>query len=115
MQTHKDYDHEHDKVRQMFLDRLEDRAGEMERAQAALLTAGGEDEQPLDRWKHGGVTVREMPPDEQDILRISVGGGPNLPVSVNYCVFRGNRHHCIHLLKRALAALEARDGDAKDR
>lgn len=43
--------------------------------------------------------------DEQGILRISVGGGDHLPVTLNYCTIRGSVGDCIKMLEMALDAL----------
>ena len=46
-----------------------------------------------------------MPDDEHGVLRMSIGGGDNLPVTLNYCVVRGGIGQCIELLEKALKAL----------
>jgi hypothetical protein len=103
MQTHEDEGH-----RRKFLNRLQERADDMVRDRASEITAGKEGEAELGRWKHAGVHVTHLPPDEQGILRISIGGGLDI-VPMNYCVFRGDRGPCIYLLKKAIRALEAVD------
>ena len=112
MQTHDDRSHNPiiDSIpresEEDFMGRLRDRADEAMRAGSSTITAGKEGEQALEKWKANGVHVQRLPEDEQGVLRISIGGGPNLPVALNYCSFRGNRRHCLHLLKKAVAALE---------
>lgn len=43
--------------------------------------------------------------DPQGILRLSIGGGEHLPVTMNYVVVRGKIGQCIELLEKALVAL----------
>ena len=100
METHQDDSHRHP-----FMDRLRQRADEMIKDKQSEITAGKDGEPILEAWKACGVSVRHLPPDEQGILRISVGGGET-PVGFNYCVFRGDLEPCIDLLRKALAALE---------
>ncbi len=101
MQTHEDTAH-----RTEFLERLTRRADEMVRDKKSEITAGKEGEEPLAEWNHAGVGVRHMPDDEQDILRISIGGGAT-PLPLNYCVIRGTVGKCIDLLEMAIVALKA--------
>lgn len=107
MQTHDDRDY-HSDFRTRWLDSLEAKADRMQAAGQSKITGGDDGEQPLAEWQHKSVQVRHMPPDEHGILRISIGGGQDTPVELNYCVFRGNRGHCIDLLRKALKAMEAR-------
>jgi hypothetical protein len=69
--------------------------------------AGGlPDESVLAEWRYKTLSIVERPEDEQKIVRISVGGGvPGADIS--YCVFRGDRTQCAHLLETAAAALRA--------
>lgn len=97
MQTHEDRD---------FIDRLHRRAASMMRNGASEITAGRADEVALLEYKSHGVHVRQLPPDEQGILRISIGGGIE-KLDCNYCVFRGDRAKCVFLLRAALNAMEA--------
>ena len=97
MQTHED--------RSVFLEKLHQRASEMTRNKESEITAGRDGEEPLAKWKHGGVSVCHMPEDEQGILRISVGGSDVVPL--NYCVIRGDLGRCIDLLEKAIKALRA--------
>ncbi len=99
-QTHEDRDST------AFLERLEERADGAVAAGASQIASGAPGEEPLDGWEAHGVQVCQLPPDEQRILRISIGGGPVTPVAVNYCTFRGDRGHCVELLRRALRAME---------
>lgn len=106
MQTHDD--REFSEFRRKWLESLEAKADKMRAAGQSKITGGDEGENPLAEWEHKGILCRHMPPDEHGILRISVGGGQDTPVEVNYCVFRGNRGHCIDLLRKALKAMESR-------
>jgi hypothetical protein len=101
MQTHQDSD-----FRAEWLDSLKAKADRIAGAGGSTITAGTDDEQPLNQWKRRGIEVRELPADEHGILRISVGGGEDTPVSLNYCVFRGNHAKCVDLLRNALIALQ---------
>jgi len=103
MQSHDDRDFRHD-----WLKSLEEKADRMQAAGESKITGGAEGEQSLAEWEHSGVVVRHLPPDEHNILRISIGGGRDTPVELNYCVFRGNRGSCIDLLRKALKAMESR-------
>jgi hypothetical protein len=77
---------------------------------ASEITAGRHDEVPLREWTYGDVVVRQMPPDEHGVLRISVGGWPG-PA---YCVFRGDPDHCLELLHRAYLAMTNADPEDTD-
>ena len=105
MQTHDDRD-----FRSEWLNSLAEKAQQMTDARESEITAGKDSEKPLAEWKHKGVGVMHLPPDEHGILRISIGGGEDTPVDVKYCVFRGNRGHCVDLLRKALKALETGPG-----
>ncbi len=99
MMTHENSNHS-------FIERLRERAEKAEKAAASTITAGGDNERELARWKaSNGLHVRHMPDDEQGILRISCGGGEHLPVTMNYLVIRGGVGKCIELLEKALVAL----------
>lgn len=106
MQSHNDQDFM--QFRKEWLESLESKADRMAAAGQSKIAGGEEGEQPLAEWQHKGVCCRHMPPDEHGILRISIGGGQDTPIELNYCVFRGNRGHCIDLLRKALKAMEAR-------
>lgn len=101
MQTHMDSDQA-----PAWLDQLRTRAGIVQAMGQSQITAGKPGEEALATWKANGVSIRHMPPDEQGILRISIGGGDDLPVPLNYLVFRGEHAKCINLLRAALKALE---------
>ena len=105
MQSHDDRDFQRD-----WLASLEEKADRMREAGKSEITGGKEGEKPLAEWKDKGITVQHMPPDEHGILRISVGGGQDIPIPLNYCVFRGNRGHCVDLLRIALKAMEKGPG-----
>lgn len=98
MQTHEDDSHFE------FLNRLRERAETMVRGKASEITAGKEGEDPLATWRDGSMYVTHMPPDEQGILRVSIGGGVT-EVNLDYCVIRGGVGACIALLERAIEAL----------
>ena len=99
MQTHGDAEHN-------FITRLRERAANANAAAASVITAGEKDEQELGSWKaSNGVHCRHLPDDPQGILRLSVGGGEHLPVTMNYVVVRGKIGQCIELLEKALVAL----------
>lgn len=102
MQSHRDVDFQQSE----FLKTLEQRAEQIKSEGKSKITAGVDGEPVVSEWKHDGIFVRQMPDDPQGILRISVGGGDHLPVTVNYMTFRGSRGQCVDLLRRALKALE---------
>ena len=102
MQTHDDGQHN---IRSEFMERLRARAHESQTIGASTITSGSIGEVPLAKWKHRGIHVTHMPDDEQGILRISVGGGNNTPVVLNYCTIRGSVGECIELLERTIKAL----------
>ena len=106
MQTHKN-----DDFVDRFLERLEERAEKGKREKTASITAGKEGEPTLAHWKAEGFDCVQRPEDSQGILRISVGGGPNTPVKLNYLTFRGDHSQCVDLLRKALKALESRDAN----
>jgi hypothetical protein len=85
---------------------LQEKAVEMERLKKSTITAGKPEETPIAGWKRNGVSVTQLPDDEHGILRISIGGGSDLPREINYCTFRGEHGKCIELLRKALKALE---------
>lgn len=93
-----------------FLKRLKERADSMMENKASTITAGEDGKQPLAKWKSHTIHCKHMPADEQDVLRISIGGGDDLvggTLELNYCVIRGDRGKCIDLLRKALKALRA--------
>lgn len=97
---------DHDDDAQDFVRRLEERAGAAMSAQTSTIAGGVPGEEVQDQWQARGVHVRQLPPDEQGILRISIGGGPRTPVQLNYCTFRGPHGDCVDLLRKVLAAME---------
>ena len=101
MQTHDDHD-----ARREWLRDLEAKAERMTSTKQSEITAGKGDERVLAEWNANSIGVRQLPPDEHGILRISIGGGAT-PIPLNYCVFRGEHGECVDLLRKALAALEA--------
>jgi len=99
MQTHEDSQHK-------FIAELRERAAKANTAAASVIAAGEKDEQELGSWKaSNGVHCRHLPDDPQGILRLSIGGGEHLPVTMNYVVVRGRVGQCIELLEKALVAL----------
>lgn len=102
MQSHFDSEHE----QKAFLQRLKERAGRATESNLSRITAGGSGEKELASWKgSNGVHVRHLPDDEQGILRISAGGGSDLPLPMEYLVIRGSVGKCIALLEKAIVAL----------
>lgn len=85
---------------------LKSRAEKMRAEGSSQITGGKPGEDPLNEWECNGIHLVHLPNDPQKILRISIGGGNNLPVALNYCVFRGDRQACVELLRKALEALE---------
>jgi len=99
MQTHEDSEH-------IFIATLKERAAKANTAAASVIAAGEKDEQELGSWRaSNGVHCRHLPDDPQGILRLSIGGGEHLPVTMNYVVVRGKIGNCIELLEKALVAL----------
>lgn len=100
MQTHDNSNHSD------FMNKLRERAAEAEKKGTGSIAAGADEEAPLAVWKaSNGIHCRHMPDDPQGLLRISVGGGDHLPVTLNYASIRGNVGQCIALLEKALVAL----------
>ena len=101
MQTHEDAAHQ-----RLFMDQLRKRADESKERGDGRITAGAPGEKPICQWTaENGLYCKHMPPDPQGILRISIGGGEHLPVTLNYLTVRGPVGECIALLEKALAAL----------
>ena len=103
MQTHLDSD-----FGKRFMETLEKRADNIAAAGKSKLSYGADGEPILDEYVSDGVHFRRMPDDPQGILRISIGGGDDMPVALNYCTYRGTRFKCIELLEKVLAALKTR-------
>ena len=99
MQTHEDSDFDREQ-QEKWLRELEEKAKKMTDEGASEITAAP----ALLEWKHGRVTVRQLPDDEHGILRISIGGG-DTPLGEDYCTFRGDREQIVALLNRAHGAL----------
>jgi hypothetical protein len=93
------------------MDRLEERASDDFLAGRSKITGGLKNEEIICEWQARGVHVRQLPDDEQGILRISVGGGNETPVPLNYLVFRGKHSQCVDLLRKALVALQEGPSD----
>lgn len=102
MQSHLDDDFRRD----MFMGRLEERAKEIHEQGRSQITGGREGEEAIAEWQRRGIHVKQLPEDEQGILRISIGGGTETPVELNYCVFRGKHSKCVDLLRKALVAMQ---------
>jgi len=103
MQTHDNSNHG---LREQFLNELRGKADRMGAKGTSSITAGELNEESICEWKgSNGVHCRKMPDDEHKVLRISIGGGEHLPVTLNYCVVRGGVGQCIELLEKAIAAL----------
>jgi hypothetical protein len=100
MQTHRDSDSNR------FMERLIERAKDDRAAGRSNITGGKEGEESIAEWKARGVHVRQLPDDEQGILRISIGGSQDTSFPLNYLVFRGKQSACIELLREALIALQ---------
>lgn len=88
------------------MERLRERADENERRGLSQIAGGKPEEPVLEEWESNGVHVRHLPDDEQQILRISIGGGGLAAVEHNYCVFRGPHGACVDLLRKVLRAME---------
>lgn len=94
MQTHDDFDYA----------RLQERAEQMVREKASQITAGKPGEIVLRSYEAtNGVDVTQLPEDEQDIYRISVGGHDS--ENIAYCVYRGDPGKCAALLDNAAKAI----------
>ena len=107
MDSHFDREHRQIPTKSHFLKELERRAKKIREAGQSQITGGIEGEEELARWEHGGIHVVVRPDDPQGIIRISIGGGHDLPVNLNYCTIRGDVGKCIALLEQAIAALRA--------
>lgn len=99
-QSHSDLSHESQK----FMEKLTIRANEMTEKRLSEIAGGKESEQELGNWLIDGIGIIHRPEDEQNILRISIGGG-NTPLPLNYCTFRGDLGACIDLLEKVISAL----------
>ena len=97
MKTHDDLSH-----LDIDLEELRKRAERMAAQRESLIASQGMNE-ALRRWSDGAITVFELPPDPQNILRISIGGGSS---AINYCSFRGDIKKVEQLLTLALHAIQ---------
>ena len=102
MQSHEDRSHSNE-----FMKRLMERAEKCVKEKSSQIAGGREGEGVLDEWGANTFHVKQLPDDEQGILRISIGGGSEV-VPLDYCVFRGDRLACLNLLRKAVKALETR-------
>ena len=98
MGSHIDDDHA---ARREFLKELNLRAEIMSELSRNDLQDGN----VLADWRHDGMRCQLLPDDRQGILRISIGGGEDIPVG-DYCNIRGDIGKCIRLLERAVVALK---------
>ena len=102
-QSHENMSHDQNQ----FMDELKRRAEKGRQSGNASITAGSEGEPVLASWRgKNGVEVVHRPKDPQGILRISVGGGRDTPVKLDYCTIRGGVGACIELLEKAIEALK---------
>ena len=93
------------KMPKLDMDRLRERARAMVANGESQITGGKFGEPVLAEWQAKNKTrVTQRPDDEQDICRISVGGGIQ-GADLTYAVFRGDRIKCAFLLEMAAAAL----------
>lgn len=103
MQSHDNGSHS---LREEFLNALRGKADRMGAKGTSSIASGELNEEPICVWKgSNGVHCRKLPDDEHKVLRISIGGGDHLPVTLNYCTVRGDIGQCIELLEKALKAL----------
>lgn len=101
MQTHHDNWHQ---SADPFMERLRERAEQMDGK--SKIAAGAPDEKPVAEWRHKNVDVKHLPNDEQDILRVSVGGIIASTPRFIYCSFRGPVGQCIAALEQAIEAMK---------
>ena len=99
MGSHRDVDHN---LRKHVMDSLS--------LKAELLSDLGKNrianEKVLDEWTHDGIRCQLLPDDEYGVLRLSIGGHPEIMPS-DYCNFRGDKGRCIALLEKVLAAMKS--------
>lgn len=94
----------HENITHGFLERLIERTKQQK--VASTIAAGKPGEIPICQWKaSNGIHCTRLPDDEQGILRISIGGGEHLPVTMNYASVRGSIGQVIELLEKTLVAL----------
>src|SRR3972149_5005249 len=104
MESHLDSDG--NRLRDAFMGRLGERADNIRSDGRSQITGGSDGDASVAEWERRGVHVRQLPDDEQGILRISIGGGNETPVPLNYCVFSGKHSKVVDLLRKALVALQ---------
>jgi hypothetical protein len=101
MQSHSDNLHN------KFIELVRERAVSARNNSQSLIASGKDGEIELKSWEStNGFNCRQLPSDPQGILRLSIGGGDDLPVQMDYLSIRGDKRQCVRLLKRALKALE---------
>lgn len=86
-----------------WMNSLETRARKIKDAGASRITNEGE---VLGSWELNGFGIERLPEDEHRILRISIGGGPDTPISCDYLRFRGDIPKIRKLLTSALQAIQ---------
>ena len=89
-----------------WFESLKQKADQMLKNGKSQITAGRPDEAVIAHWSRDKVSVTQLPDDEHGILRVSIGGGQDLPFECNYLTFRGDYDKCVDLLRKALSALE---------
>lgn len=98
-----------EKLRQEFIERLSKQAEENKKNGTGVIAGGAPHEKLIEEWQgSNGVQCRRLPDDPNGVLRISIGGGDDIPILGDYAVVRGDVNDCIQLLERALAALKER-------
>lgn len=106
MESHVNREH-FNRASEEFLQSLKQKADKMTLEGKNTIAVGKPEEHPLTEYdSENGVFVRRMPEDEHGIIRVSVGGGDNLPVKGDYCTFRGNAKQAVKLLHKAIQAIE---------
>ena len=101
MGSHRDSDH--DELRVKLLDEL--------RIRAEVMTELGKNTEAtravLEQWNYDDIEISRKEDDRNGVLRISIGGRPNVARS-EYCNFRGDHNQCIALLERVLQGMKQR-------
>jgi len=99
MASHSDSDHE---MKARVLDELRMKAELMEDLGKNDLALGNvQSESRLD-----GIHIRQLPPDKQGVLRLSIGGRPDME-GTQYLTYRGDTRQCVELLEQALSAIKS--------
>ena len=103
MGSHLDQDHSGNAERSKILDEL--------RIRSELMSELGKNSHQtanvVRKWNHDKIEVSEKEPDQNGVLRISIGGHPDMTRS-EYCNFRGDQSKCIALLERCIKAMKKR-------